>query len=124
MKNCKAIIRFGDDYGDNGWNINLTSSESHKEANMRKVKKDLTELKVEEQLTGWHIGVCYQRDTVERYEDIRVDTKERAEEVAHEIRKTGYFKLEKDERKFFIIRNIEDIVSIIICPLTREIFVK
>lgn len=90
---------------------------------MKKVRKDLTELTEEEQIIGWYVGISYQRGATDRYESIRVDTKERAEKVANEVAETGYFKPENDE-KLVIMPHVEDIVSVILTPITRTIYVN
>ena len=90
---------------------------------MSKIKKCLTELKEEEQLIGWVIYISLGRDGVEGHVYVNVDTKERAEKVAHKIAEAGYFKPEKDE-ELVIIGAVSDIVTITTSPRTRTIYVK
>jgi len=90
---------------------------------MSKVKKDLTELKCEEQVIGWYVGVNFERGDARDYESITVDTKERAEKIAHQMAGDGYFKPEKDE-DLIIIHDVADIVSVRIHPKTRTIYIE
>ena len=90
---------------------------------MRKVKKDLTELKEEEKVTGWLVEVYFQRGSSERYASITTDAKKRAESIATSISAGGTF-VPMGEEQLTIIHHVEDITCISIRPLKRMIFVR
>ncbi len=90
---------------------------------MRKVKKDLAELKEEEQVTGWLVEAYFQRGSSEKYAAITTDTKKRAESIATSISAVGTF-VPKGEEQLTIIHHVEDITRISVRPLTRTIYVK
>ena len=87
------------------------------------MKKNLRELKDEEPITGWFVGVQFQNNNRDGYTTIEVETKERAEKVACSMAFDGTFKPEKDE-KLVIIDDISSIVKVEIYPITRTIYVE
>lgn len=87
------------------------------------MKKNLTELRKEEQVIGWLVEVYFQRGSSEKYASITTDTKDRAESVATDLSARGAFK-PKGNEKLTIIRNVEEITCVSVRPLTRTVYVK
>lgn len=97
---------------------------------MRKVKKDLTELKEEKQVMGWDVLVYFNSSITSPYggvyresEAIEVDTWEEASDIAKSVSIGAHPKL-KEGKAGALFKYGTNISHVKIAPRTRTIYVK
>ncbi len=97
---------------------------------MRKVKKDLTELKEEEQVVGWDVLVYFNPSltspyggTSREYETVEVDTWKEASDIAKSVVIGAHPKL-KEEKAGALFKDGTNISHVKIVPRTRTVYVE
>ena len=97
---------------------------------MRKVKKDLTELKEEEQVMGWDVLVYFNSSltspyggTCREYETVEVDTWSEASTIAENVVAGVHSKLRKGKAGA-LFKDGENISHVKIIPRIRTIYVE